>query len=190
MVSRYFQETLSIYCGGVDNLYRHHDYTKAILESVRPYRMAKFWLHCNHLYVNGQKMSKSKGNVIYTDTLLRQGYRVAEIRFFLIYGYYRDRINYSEQSMSRAAKKLRTFRDIVKAITKKAGQNPSPANMIENNLKRTFTRHMDNDLHVRDAYDGLFEILAGTDVNTLNSAEAAGIIKTLKDIDDVLKVIF
>jgi len=38
--------------------------------------------------------------------------------------------------MSRAAKKLRTFRDIVKAITKKAGQNPSPANMIENNLKR------------------------------------------------------
>lgn len=190
MVSRYFQETLSIYCGGIDNLYRHHDYTKAILESVRPYPMAKFWLHCNHLYVNGQKMSKSKGNVIYTDTLLRQGYRMAEIRFFLIYGYYRDRINYSEQSMSRAAKKLRTFRDIVKAITKKAGQNPSPANMIENNLKRTFTRHMDNDLHVRDAYDGLFEILAGTDVNTLNSAEAAGIIKTLKDIDDVLKVIF
>jgi len=190
MVSRYFQETLSIYCGGVDNLYRHHDYTKAILESVRPYPMAKFWLHCNHLYVNGQKMSKSKGNVIYTDTLLRQGYRMAEIRFFLMYGYYREQINYSGQSMSHAAKKLRTFRDMVKAITKKAGQNPSPADRIGKKLKRTFTRHMDNDLHVRDAFDGLFELLAGTDVHTLNSAEAEGIVKTLKDIDDVLKVIF
>ena len=190
MVSRYFQETLSIYCGGVDNLYRHHDYTKAILESVRPYPMAKFWLHCNHLYVNGQKMSKSKGNVIYTDTLLRQGYRMAEIRFFLMYGYYREQINYSGQSMSHAAKKLRTFRDMVKAITKKAGQNPSPADRIGKTVKRTFTRHMDNDLHVRDAFDGLFELLAGTDVHTLNSAEAEGIVKTLKDIDDVLKVIF
>jgi len=190
MVSRYFQETLSIYCGGVDNLYRHHDYTKAILESVRPYPMAKFWLHCNHLYVNGQKMSKSKGNVIYTDTLLRQGYRMAEIRFFLMYGYYREQINYSGQSMSRAAKKLRTFRDMVKAITTKAGQNPSPADRIGKKLKRTFTRHMDNDLHVRDAFDGLFELLAGTDVHTLTSAEAEGIVKTLKDIDDVLKVIF
>jgi len=157
---------------------------------VRPYPMAKFWLHCNHLYVNGQKMSKSKGNVIYTDTLLRQGYRMAEIRFFLMYGYYREQINYSGQSMSHAAKKLRTFRDMVKAITTKAGQNPSPADRIGKKLKRTFTRHMDNDLHVRDAFDGLFELLAGTDVHTLNSAEAAGIVKTLKDIDDVLKVIF
>ncbi len=42
MISRYFDETLSIYCGGIDNLYRHHDYTLAILESIRPYPMAKF----------------------------------------------------------------------------------------------------------------------------------------------------
>jgi cysteinyl-tRNA synthetase len=190
MVSQYFHETLSIYCGGIDNLYRHHDYTKAILESVRPYPMAKFWLHCNHLYVNGQKMSKSKGNVIYTDTLLKQGYSMAEIRFFLIYGHYRERLSYSDRSMSRAAKKLRTFRNLVKAITTKAGQNTAPADRIENKLKRTFTEYMDNDLHVRDAFDRLCKIVAGINVNELNPAEATGIIKTLKNIDDVLKVIF
>ncbi len=60
MVNRYFHETLSIYCGGIDNLIRHHDYTRAILESVRPYAMARYWLHCQHLFVQGQKMSKSK----------------------------------------------------------------------------------------------------------------------------------
>jgi len=190
MVSQYFHETLSIYCGGIDNLYRHHDYTKAILESIRPYPMAKFWLHCNHLYVNGQKMSKSKGNVIYTDTLLKQGYSMAEIRFFLIYGHYRERLSYSDRSMSRAAKKLGTFRNLLRAITKKAGQNPSPAGPIENNLRKTFTGHMDNDLHFRDAFDGICEILSGINVDELNSAEAARIIKTLKNIDDVLKVIF
>jgi cysteinyl-tRNA synthetase len=190
MVSQYFHETLSIYCGGIDNLYRHHDYTKAILESVRPYPMAKFWLHCNHLYVNGQKMSKSRGNVIYTDTLLKQGYSMAETRFFLIYGHYREKLKYSDRLMSLTATKLRTFRNIVKAIEKKAGQKPSSAYMIEKNLKRTFTGHMDNDLHVRDAFDSLHQILSGINVDELNSAAASGIIKTLKHIDDVLKVIF
>ena len=61
MVGKRFNETLSIYCGGFDNLFRHHDYSLAILESIRPYPMARFWLHCYHLVVNGQKMSKSKG---------------------------------------------------------------------------------------------------------------------------------
>ncbi len=190
MVSQYFHETLSIYCGGIDNLYRHHDYTKAILESIRPYPMAKFWLHCNHLYVNGQKMSKSKGNVIYTDTLLKQGYSMAEIRFFLIYGHYREKLNYSDRLMSLTATNLRTFRNMVIAIKKKAAKNPAPVDRIGNILRKTFTGHMDNDLHVRDAFDGIFEIVAGINVNELNPSEATGIIKTLKDIDDFLKVIF
>jgi cysteinyl-tRNA synthetase len=56
MIIKYFHETLSIYCGGYDNLFRHHDYLKAILESVRPYPMARFWLHGHHLYIEGQKM--------------------------------------------------------------------------------------------------------------------------------------
>ena len=61
MISKYFDRTLSIYCGGIDNLIRHYDYTRAILESIRPYPMARFWLHCHHLYINGAKMSKSRG---------------------------------------------------------------------------------------------------------------------------------
>src|SRR4030042_5532550 len=84
MISKHFNETLSIYCGGIDNLFRHHDYTLAILESVRPYPMARHWLHCHHLYVNGHKMSKSKGNILYTDMLQSLGYDITEIRFFLI----------------------------------------------------------------------------------------------------------
>jgi cysteinyl-tRNA synthetase len=190
MVSQFFHETLSIYCGGIDNLYRHHDYTKAILESVRPYPMAKFWLHCNHLSVNGQKMSKSKGNVVYTDMLLKQGYSMNEIRFFLIYGHYREKENYTERLMDLTATKLRTFRKLVKAIQRKTTQNPGSSDKIDTLLKRTFEEHMDDDLHVRDAFDGLFAILSDRKSDSLNAAGAAGIIKTLREIDEVLKVIF
>jgi cysteinyl-tRNA synthetase len=190
MVSRFFHETLSIYCGGIDNLYRHHDYTKAILESVRPYPMAKFWLHCNHLYVNGKKMSKSKGNVIYTDTLREKGYGMDEIRFFLIYGHYRDSQNYTEEMISETAAKLRRFRQLVRTLQKKAANNLVTTDGIGRVLRRTFEKHMDEDLRVQDAFDGLFAFLSGTDIVSLSGADAAGIIKTLREIDEVLQVIF
>ena len=53
MIRRCFNAPLSIACGGIDNLIRHHDYTLAILESVNSYPAAKFWLHCNHVHVSG-----------------------------------------------------------------------------------------------------------------------------------------
>jgi cysteinyl-tRNA synthetase len=190
MVSQFFHKTLSFYCGGIDNLYRHHDYTKAILESVRPYPMAKFWLHCNHLYVNGQKMSKSKGNVIYTDTFLKQGYSMNEIRFFLIYGHYREKQNYTDRLMNLTATKLKTFRKMVKVIQRKTTQKPGSPNRIGTVLKKTFDEHMEDDLHVRDAFDELFAILSDKKIDSLTAADAAGIIKTLREIDEVLKVIF
>jgi cysteinyl-tRNA synthetase len=190
MVGQFFHETLSIYCGGIDNLYRHHDYTKAILESVRPYPMARFWLHCNHLYVDGKKMSKSKGNVIYTDTLLGRGYRMDEIRFFLIYGHYREKQNYTDEMMGPTAAKLRRFRKLVKGIGKKAARGFGSSDGISRNLKRTFEEHMNNDLRVRDAFDGLCTLLPGENINSFSAAEAAGIIRTLREIDDVLQVIF
>jgi cysteinyl-tRNA synthetase len=190
MVSRFFHKTLSFYCGGIDNLYRHHDYTKAIFESVKPYPMATFWLHCNHLFVNGQKMSKSKGNVIYTDLLLKRGYSTNEIRFFLIYGHYREKQNYTDRLMNLTATKLKTFRKLVKAIQRKTTQHPGSSDRIGKMLKRTFAEHMDNDLRVRDAFDGLFAVLSDRKSYSLTAAGAADIIKTLREIDDVLQVIF
>jgi cysteinyl-tRNA synthetase len=190
MVSQFFHETISIYCGGIDNLYRHHDYTKAILESVRSYPLAKYWLHCNHLYVEGKKMSKSRGNVIFTDTLLRKGYRIDEVRFFLIYGHYRERQNYTERMMDLAVTKLRRFKELVRDIQKKAAQSPGSSDSLSRILKRAFQENMDADLQVRDAFDGLYALLSGTDADSLSGADAAGIIKTLREIDEVLQVIF
>jgi cysteinyl-tRNA synthetase len=190
IISKYFDETLSIYCGGIDNLFRHHDYTLAILESVRPYPMARFWLHCHHLYVNGQKMSKSKGNIYYSDTLIKRNYRYDDIRFFLIYSHYRERLNYSDRVISAAADKLRGLKNSLREIEKKAKQEPDLTGKIVRNLKKTFTEKMDNDMDVRGAFDGLYDILARVKVGELRPAEASGIIKTMKEIDKVFKVIF
>jgi len=190
MVSMYFDETLSIYCGGIDNLYRHHDYTLAILESIRPYPMARFWLHGNHLLVNGRKMSKSKGNIYYTDTLLKEGYSMQEVRFFLIYGHYRKDLNFSAKNMKAAVNILRLCGETVQAIEKKASSSVPEDNAISQKILKIFSLHMDNDLNVKEAFDGVYKLVAGIDVQSLKQSEAAGIIRSLREIDEVLQVIF
>jgi cysteinyl-tRNA synthetase len=190
MVSKYFQETLSIYCGGFDNLFRHHDYTRAILESIRPYPMAKFWLHCHHLQVNGQKMSKSKGNIYYTDTLIKQGYDMGEIRFFLIYGHYREKLDYSDDKMRSAADRLRKFREMVKEVKGRAGQEAEPDGKVTRRIKGVFAERMDNDLDVRGAFDGLCGVLSELEFAGLKPTETSGAMKALWEIDGVLRVIF
>jgi cysteinyl-tRNA synthetase len=190
MISKHFNETLSIYCGGLDNLFRHHDYTLAILESVRPYPMARFWLHCHHIYVNGQKMSKSKGNILYTDTLQRQGYDMTEIRFFLIYGHYREGINYSEKQIQLIVDKLRMFKKAIKKIEKQADKKIDCDTIITEKIKKTFTEKMDSDLDVKGAFDGLYGIISDINVDEMKTGEISGIIKTLREIDEVLSVVF
>jgi cysteinyl-tRNA synthetase len=192
MISKHFHETLSIYCGGYDNLFRHHDYSIAILESIRPYPMARFWLHCYHLVVNGQKMSKSKGNIVYPDTLRSQGYDRDQIRFFLIYGHYRKKLNYSEQAIRLAADQLKRFKEKIKALEKRAGKNVNAT--LDGNaarkVKELFTDRMDDDLDVRGAFDALYDLLVTTNMKDITRPVASGYLKGLREIDRVLQVLF
>ncbi len=193
LVSRHFEETLSIYCGGIDNLVRHHDYSRAILESVRPYPMARYWLHCEHLVVRGQKMSKSKGNVLYTDNLMARGFRPAEIRFFLIDNHYRQRLNYSEKTMRYAAERLTALKAFVQTLGRiaRSGKRLEASGFSGGaRLRKAFTRKMDQDLNVKAACDALLEGLSEAVSRNLKPAEAACLLAALSEIDGVLGVLF
>jgi cysteinyl-tRNA synthetase len=190
VILKHYTGTLSIYCGGIDNLSRHHDYTRAIIESARPYPMARFWLHCHHLIVEGQKMSKSKGNIYYIEDLLKDGYTVDEIRFFLIHGHYRKELNYTEEKMRLAAEKLRNLKRKTKAIDRKADQKSEVNLEIVNKVKGAFKREMDDDLNVERAFDKLYEFIEEIKPETLKPKTASGLTKGLRKVDEVLRVIF
>ena len=190
MILKEYHRTLSIYCGGIDNLVRHHDYARAIIESVRPYPMAKYWLHCRHLLVGGKKMSKSKGNVYYVEDLLKDGYTPAEIRFFLIYGHYREELNYTRQKMQSTVQKLRGFKRSIKGINHKSNQIFEVHPILLKKVKQIFAEEIDDDLHVERAFDRLVDFVQEIQTETLPPQTAAGLIKGLREIDEVLKVIF
>jgi cysteinyl-tRNA synthetase len=191
MISAHFDETLSIYCGGIDNLIRHHDYSRAVLNSVRPYPMARYWLHCRHLHVHGKKMSKSLGNIYYTDDLVKRGYDYSEIRFFLIYGHYGEELNYADRHMEDVARRLRTLRRRVSSLAGRAGgRGRGDPRGVGRRIRDAFVRGMDDDLNVRQAFDRVDNLLATMSSSTVREQEAAKAVDALRRIDQVLQVIF
>ncbi len=153
--------------------------------------MALTWLHGGHLYVDGYKMSKSRGNIIYTHDLIQQGYSAEEIRFFLLYaGHYRARVNFTSAAMQRIAERLRSIKKMIESISARAaGSAPADAGLgVE--LTALFTAKMDEDLNLRGAVDALAKRLAKVDAASLSAAEAAGALQALQRIDHVLQAFF
>ena len=135
-------------------------------------------------------MSKSKGNVYYIHTLRKQGYELDEIRFFLIYGHYRKRLTFSRKTMGRAVEKLRRFKQSVGAIQRQADAASDLDSAAAKETKMTFARKMGSDLDVKGAIDNLQLFLSAMDVKHLKPSTASGVIHALRDIDEVLQVIF
>ena len=152
--------------------------------------MSRFWLHCLHLYADGQKMSKSKGNIHYIEDLQAAGYTTAEIRFFLIYSHYRQTLNYSDSAMLLAAEKLRRLKKTIRVLEKKMHPHQRTDNPTARAIKKSFGERMDDDLDVRQAFDEIYNAVLQTDLSGTGPSDAAAIIRALKEIDQVLQIIF
>jgi len=125
VVTRHLGFAIDVACGGVDNLVRHHDYTLAVAEAVSGKAFARYWLHGAHLFVDGKKMSKSRGNVYYPADLLAKGFRNDHVRFFLIYGQYREKLNFTWKKLAETSRKLDAFKAMVKDLEKAESVNSS-----------------------------------------------------------------
>jgi len=135
-------------------------------------------------------MSKSKGNIYYTEDILGKGYTVSELRFFLIYGHYRKKLNYSNDAMRSAAERLRKFKKKVADIRRVAKRASSADAKTVREIKTMFSRSMDDDLDVKAAFDQVAHNLSQIDLKDPTPAKALGVIKGLQEIDKVLQVMF
>jgi cysteinyl-tRNA synthetase len=197
MVAKHLGFSIDVVCGGIDNLVRHHDYTLAVAEAVSGKPFARYWLHGGHLYVNGQKMSKSKSNMLYLDDLTEKGYSPADVRFFLIYEAYREKQNFTWQSLAETSKKLGNFKRLIRNLQEdETASSPSTdeAEKTAKTLLPTFEKLMDNNLDVKNAVDALCTLVAKLDEfrmeKKLGKKELDVAVCDLKKIDGVLQVLF
>ena len=195
MVTKHLGFTIDVACGGIDNLVRHHDYTLAIAEAVSGKLFARYWLHGSHLLVDGKKMSKSRGNVYYPADLLAKGFREDHVRFFLIYGHYRETLNFTWEKLAETSRKLNTFKSMVRELEKaRAARSSEKAQKLANSLVSGFEACMDDNLGVKAAFDELFSAVSALHElkkqDALGSEDAKAAVASLKKVDNVLQVIF
>ncbi|MDY0040885.1 MAG: class I tRNA ligase family protein [Desulforhabdus sp.] len=195
MITKHLGYQIDIACGGIDNIYRHHDYNIAVIEAVSGKEFSRYWLHGEHLLVDGKKMSKSRGNIIYPEDLLNDGYSAAQIRFYLIYGHHRKKMNLTRKNLQQTSNKLDILKGMIKELTthSDSAKENGTARRLLAGLLPDFERSMNEDLNVGLAFDKLFDSLARLmelkRKAMLAKTASEELLQKTKQIDQVLQVI-
>lgn len=187
---------IDINCGGIDNIYRHHDYNIAIVESYTGSAFANYYMHGAHLIVNGRPMSKSRGNIVYPEDIRRLGCGNRDLRFFLFYTHYRTKLNFTPGRFKDTCGKLKDFRRLARTLCTAPRSNPASADERVRDLVAEipgrFETGMDNDLGIGSAFDGIYDILKRLDLlkKLMTKSDAAALKRNLAKVDSVMAVIF
>jgi cysteinyl-tRNA synthetase len=153
MATSLLGEEIDIHCGGVDNIFPHHEAEIAQSEGCSGKIFVRYWLHCAHLLVDGQKMSKSLGNFHTLRDVLGRGYSGRAVRYALIRVHYRAPLNFTWEGMEEARQALGRIDDWVRRL-REAATNDGTAKRIEDDK---FFEALDDDLNISAALGHLFE---------------------------------
>ena len=189
-------ETFDIHTGGVDLAFPHHENEIAQSESATGKPFARFWVHSEHLLVDGQKMSKSLGNFYTLRDLLGMGYSAESIRFLLASTPHGKQLNFTFDGLKGAAaaiERLRNFKRRAQAGGFPPGRDEETARLADEAIAK-FDEGLDDDLNTALALAAVFDFVreANTRIDAGsfradNSADAARVLETFDSIFDVLR---
>ncbi len=196
MSAAFLGETFDIHCGGVDNLFPHHENEIAQSESANGKPFVRYWLHSEHLIVDGQKMSKSLGNFYTLGDLLARGISPRALRYLLISVHYRQKLNFTFAGLDAARAALIRLDDFIDRVAHAAvvPQNEEKLSAKVETLLAGFSAGLADDLNVSAALASLFdfvrEVNGMIDRRELGTGDADRVLAALRQVDSALGVIF
>ena len=189
MSMKYLGDSFDIHTGGIDNMFPHHEDEIAQSEGVTGKKWVNYWLHCDHLMVDGDKMSKSLGNFYTLRDLISRGYTGREIRWVLIGTHYRKKLNFTFGAVDQARDLLNKVDDLVVRLQKAAGTGDADIAGFIAGCKQSFENGIFDDLNISGAVAALYELMKGAnrrlDQNLLSAEDAQKVLDCLKDFDRV-----
>ncbi len=194
MAMKYLGESFDIHTGGIDNLFPHHENEIAQSEGATGKPFVKYWMHCAHLQVNGEKMSKSLGNFYTLRELIEKGWSGREIRYVLINGHYRQPLNFTFDALDSARVSLARIDECVDGVTERAGGAAAGAlPKFAVDAEKEFTAAVNDDLNVPGGlavvYNLVRESNSAVHADRISAEEAAAVLALFARFDEVLGVI-
>jgi cysteinyl-tRNA synthetase len=195
MSMKYLGETFDIHCGGVDLIFPHHENEIAQSEAATGRQFVRYWFHAEFLQVEGEKMSKSKGNFYTLRDLTEKGYEAAAIRYLLLSAPYRTQLNFTLdglRSAESALERLRNFRRRVNEFSSQGDDRPGVQEAIRR-AREGFEAGMNEDLNTSNALAAVFDLVRDInikiDANEFGDADRKATLEFLEQIDSVLGVL-
>jgi cysteinyl-tRNA synthetase len=194
MSMKYLGETFDLHCGGIDLIFPHHENEIAQSEAGTGHVFARHWMHVDHLLVENETMSKSKGNVYNIQDLLSRGFRSDQIRYMLAQSHYRKAFNFTWEGLAQvetALARIHTFWNRL-AEEQQAGRSgeadPGVADAASRSVA-TFEAALANDLNAPEALAAVHGLVsegnALADRGLVNVAGATALLDALKRMDQV-----
>jgi len=196
MSAKYLGETFDIHCGGVDNIFPHHENEIAQSECATGQPFVRTWLHSEHLIVEGQKMSKSLGNFFTLPDLLARGCSPRALRYLLLSVHYRQKLNFTFAGVEAAASALKRLDEFVFRVrnARESGEAGEKLQRRAEELEESFAAALAEDLNISSALAALFDFVRDANVmvdrGELGAGDVERILAALKRVDAVLGVIF
>ncbi|MEM8629194.1 MAG: cysteine--tRNA ligase [Chlamydiota bacterium] len=192
MCLQHLGDTIDIHCGGVDNIFPHHENEIAQSECCTGKLFVRVWCHAAHLIVDGAKMSKSKNNFYTLRDLVAKGYDPLEVRYLLLHTHYRSPLNFTFDGLDAARSSLERIRDAIyrlEQVEKAGGEN-----LFADAYCERFKSALADDLNISLALGSLFDLLRAAhllmDQNMLTSQGAQHTLQVLRYMDRVLGCCF
>jgi cysteinyl-tRNA synthetase len=193
MSMKYLGTHFDIHTGGEDNIFPHHENEIAQSEAATGTRFVNYWLHCRHLLVDNQKMSKSLGNFYTLRDLLDEGFKPKGLRYALLATHYRQPMNFTLDGLHAAENAVQRLLDFMQALTRVDNPEAATGFDVKAVLQQTqerFEAALDDDLNISGALGAIFELVRtvnrAIDQQQLSTADAQQVIAQMRRFDIVL----
>jgi len=166
MAMKYLGETLDIHTGGIDLAFPHHENEIAQSEGATGKPFVRYWMHAEHLLVEGEKMSKSLGNFFTLRDLFAKGYKPSALRFALASVPYRKQLNFTFDGLQQAASSVERLRNFAARLAQgkfPAGKQKGMAVRVAEAADE-FDAGLSDDLNTARALAAAFDLLRDTNI--------------------------
>ncbi len=184
---------IDIHAGGIDLIFPHHENEIAQSEGATGTPFARIWAHVEHLFVEGEKMSKSLGNVYALADIVSRGYRPSALRYLLLSSHYRKQLNFTWAGMDQAEESIRR---IVGCLTRLDDVRPSEQGSLAEavaSARGRFRESIEDDLNTAAALGAVFDLVrdvnAAIDAGSVSVGDIQAVRALVAECDQVLGVI-
>ncbi len=195
MAMKFLGETIDIHTGGIDLAFPHHENEIAQSEAATGKPFVRYWLHAEHLLVEGEKMSKSAGNFFTLRDLFGKGYKPSALRFALASVPYRRQLNFTFDGLQQATSSVERLRNFVARLKNEKFPAGKQKGMAERIAKAAgdFDAALSDDLNTAQALAAMFDFVReaniAMDKGEFRSGEVKAAQEFLTTFDKVFAVL-